>query len=220
MRFIDGTTGVTATRNNYTQVQTAATSSGLVNSTFTDFTFAAWVNTGTVSLTQNRMIAGKMGGSGQRGWSIGSSAGNTDLTVDYFDAAGSATSRTLVLPNGTLPEGIWTHIAVTFDGGISEKIYINGVETPFSLGVGSAASPLATWNSLNTMDLKIGHRGAAANNIGGWNGGLDDVRIYDTTLTELEVQALLVPVPEPGSLVLMTLGIIGLAASRRHKKSE
>jgi len=74
-----------------------------------------------------------------------------------------------------LPTGQWTHVAVTFDG-TTAKVYINGEvvsEGSFSFGDDDEAS------------MQIG----AVTNGGGnpFNGTLDEVRIYDTVLSDAEV---------------------------------
>jgi hypothetical protein len=74
--------------------------------------------------------------------------------------------------------GQWVHIAVTFDG-TTARGYINGVRTvqaAFSFGTGREAP------------IQFG-----ADTLGGgnsYNGTLDDIRIYDTVLTDAEIAAL------------------------------
>jgi hypothetical protein len=77
-----------------------------------------------------------------------------------------------------LTVGQWTHVAVTFDG-TTAKIYINGavaIEGNFFFGENKEA-PMQFGASVDE----------------GWNpfnGALDDVRLYDTVLTEAEIKAL------------------------------
>lgn len=75
----------------------------------------------------------------------------------------------------TLEVGVWTHLAVTFDG-TTAKVYVNGVvidEGDFSFGNDTEAP------------MQIG----AATGGGGnpFNGTLDEVRIYDIALSEAEI---------------------------------
>jgi len=83
--------------------------------------------------------------------------------------------------NSTLEYGTWTHLAVTFDG-TTTKIYVNG-----ALDGGAAKS----YNTVvNTEGLRIG----CAPTNDGWHGffygSIDDVRIYDGALTEVEIAAI------------------------------
>lgn len=50
----------------------------------------------------------------------------------------------------------------------------------------------------------------------GWSGKIDDVQIFDTALDAAAVKAL-ISVPEPSTLAIVALGLMGLA-SRRFKK--
>jgi len=74
-----------------------------------------------------------------------------------------------------LEVGLWTHVAVTFDG-TTAKVYVDGVvvgEGSFSFGNDTEAP----------MEI-----GAAAENGGNpFNGTLDEVRIYDIVLSEAEI---------------------------------
>jgi hypothetical protein len=72
----------------------------------------------------------------------------------------------------------WTHVAVTFNG-TNSTLYINGEEDNF------ANFNLVTIKS-NTSDLRIG----AVGNGNRWNGGLDDIRLYNKALTKNEISSL------------------------------
>ena len=85
----------------------------------------------------------------------------------------------------TIPDGEWTHVAITFDvsaPGDNQKIYING-----QLDIESRSeNPLST----NTDDLLIG---ADAYGTTRWHfqGMLDDVRIYNEALPGAKIPAIM-----------------------------
>ena len=76
----------------------------------------------------------------------------------------------------TVPAGLWTHLAATFDG-TTERLYVNGTQV----------SSLAVSGSILTSSspLKIG-----GNAIWGewFNGLIDEVRVYNRALTAAQIQ--------------------------------
>jgi fibronectin type 3 domain-containing protein len=77
----------------------------------------------------------------------------------------------------TLPAGVWSHIAVTYDGS-TQRLYVNGTQV--------SSSAIAGTISTSTGALKIG-----GNSIWGeWqNGVIDEVRVYNRALNAPEIQA-------------------------------
>lgn len=76
----------------------------------------------------------------------------------------------------TLTLNKWYHVAATYDGVL--KIYING---ELSTTVTSPVTPVAA------TDIYIGTRGGIAGN---FYGNLNDIRIYDETLSPAEIKAI------------------------------
>ncbi len=86
---------------------------------------------------------------------------------------------------GTLIPGVWTHIAWTYDAVAAEaRFYINGaldvvrsVDNPIAMTLGPCT--LGAWNAFGGDSYQR------------WlDGGLDDVRIYNETLSAGDIQAL------------------------------
>ena len=52
----------------------------------------------------------------------------------------------------------------------------------------------------------------------GWSGKVDDIQVYDTALDKAGVQSL-IAVPEPSTLAIFALGMMGLVSHRFKKQS-
>lgn len=106
-----------------------------------------------------------------------------------------------------LDDGDFHHYVLTNDSINSiATLYIDGIlfgtagyrETGTTLTIGSS------WDGHSYYD---------------WNGSIDDINIYDTSLSQSEVNALYSgTVPEPSILALMGLGLAGLGVTARRKK--
>lgn len=101
--------------------------------------------------------------------------------------------------------GNWHHVAYQNDGaGGTQSLYFDGVLR----ATGGAGTSGQMSTALNVLI------GTAANS-GSFNGQLDEVRIYDTALTQTEIQAAMAVVPEPTSIALLAFGT-GLMLRRRR----
>jgi len=80
---------------------------------------------------------------------------------------------------GVMPKGVWTHLAVTFDG-TTATTYVNG--EPNGSGSFSFGDKL---DSVITIGCDEG------SGYNGFNGAIDEVRFYDTALTQGGVQQLM-----------------------------
>jgi hypothetical protein len=95
-------------------------------------------------------------------------------TLDFYFGDTTNTSRG---PYSITPSlGTWTHLAFTFDG-TTVKGYLDGVQ--------KLSSPIAATIQTRATDLLIGVDGALSQ---GFNGRLDDVRLYNRALSQLEIQ--------------------------------
>jgi hypothetical protein len=207
--------------SNIERVEIADASSGALDAAFSNFTVALWLNPS--STDRDRFGIGKIGGSGQRGWQIFSTAGTTNLVIDYFSAAGATTSRTLLLANA-LPLNTWNHVIFAFDGvNQTEAVYVNNVLQTLDTSGSTETSVSTGLNGANSAAFRVGHRGATGNNVGSWAGGIDDVMVFNETLafsptgSETGTGSLLVEVPEPASFLLVAFGATALFAVRRNR---
>ncbi len=78
--------------------------------------------------------------------------------------------------------GEWKHVALTYDG-TTARLYANGVE------VGAVAK---SWNLVLNRAF-LGEQVNAAGEY--WNGGIDDIRLYDHVLTPAELPVIMAGVP-------------------------
>ncbi|MCA9264889.1 MAG: PEP-CTERM sorting domain-containing protein [Planctomycetales bacterium] len=167
-----------------------------------DFSYAFWVNRDTGDVGNPDVIFDGLNGTGVGYQTLFDSSGNIILRLDtstdfqLFTSASALTDTTE-----------FHHVAVTVDRtGGEVTFYFDGIgETPIPItSVTGSLTP--------DQDLWIG---------GGLDGQLDDLRFYTGVLTAGEVASLVfqASVPEPSTLLLLSLGAIGLASRRgvRHR---
>ncbi len=82
--------------------------------------------------------------------------------------------------NITLNKNTWYHIVGVLVPGASMKIYINGVEQTGNMAYGSLPAGIA----VNDQSILIGNDHDAE---GTFDGGIDDIRIYNRALSESEI---------------------------------
>lgn len=102
---------------------------------------------------------------------------NDDPTPNFECWTNSYFGRNVIGATTLLPN-TWYHAACTYDG-VNTRLYVNGV----------LDGSLATIGSLNTnnLDLAIGSHGTGANSGEFWNGYIDELAIYNRTLSESEL---------------------------------
>jgi hypothetical protein len=127
-----------------------------------------------------------------------------------FDgAARTVTGTTTVVPD------TWYHVVGTFQPGAAGAarmgIWVNGVEEMAFTGV--LNNP---WNGGDRWVLGRNHGGTPLH----FDGTLDEVAIYNTTLSQSQIQAhyLAGSIPEPSALSLLALGSAVLCSVRRRFK--
>jgi len=119
--------------------------------------------------------------------------------------------------NTIVNDNSWHHIAGTYDG-TTMKMYIDGtLESTLAWSTGYVENDEPLHIGLFTYDYNDGH-GNEPNIL---NGLMDDVRIYNRALSPSEVQGLSsdsgnAPVPEPGTILLFGLGLLGVSRARKN----
>ena len=98
----------------------------------------------------------------------------TTLTAGIYNGSSYFAQK-----NGTVSDTNWHHAVVTFDGTSTLKLYIDGIEQ-----TSTGTNPqLDTTNA-----FYVGARTGATKQY--WNGNLDEVKIYNRSLTDTEVKML------------------------------
>jgi hypothetical protein len=173
----------------------------------TALTYAAWVRPVATQGAGPTII-----GSNGNGYSflLSPSGQNWALQLAGYNAPNPS-----LVSLATLPSDVWTHVAVTKDvngsGGAdlaNVVFYINGVAVETNTIGRSSGSP----SSGRVGSIVIG-----GNAIGGYyQGGLDEVYVYDEVLSDTAIAALSV-VPEPGTIFTASAGVALAATGIRRR---
>lgn len=144
-------------------------------------TLSAWMNslnTNPSGGAQQAIIAKDDGV--QRAFNLKIAGGKIQLAMSYSTTAKAVSGTTALLSN------TWYFVAGTYDGA-TLRVYVNGV-----LEASLAASLPVGWD--NAQPLSIGGRSNISPAVG-FNGTVDEVRMYNRALSQTEIQALMTPSP-------------------------
>ena len=105
-----------------------------------------------------------------------------------------------------LPVNTWTHVAGVYDGsGSGLTLYVNGeyaASQAFSGELHQNSEPLVFGGDVGNPESFI-------------QGRVDDIRIYDSALSQTDIRAMMVP--EPGTIALLAPALLGIAGTLRGK---
>lgn len=146
------------------------------------FTFESWIKPITIDVNAERVFSKRLNGTDRIEIFLGN--GGTEVDNQYLKISiCNGTSQTANSPNLSVPVGVWTHIAVTFDGTASAgnrlKFYANGIRQNLS------SDPSATTTPSGTGDAHIGKH---SRNNKQSNLELDEIRLWNIARTEQAVR--------------------------------
>jgi hypothetical protein len=113
-----------------------------------------------------------------------------------------------------LNDGNWHHVAVTYGASTGKTIYIDGAvdsSTSYNGALGTSATRFGFIGDGSEASSFNGNR----NNLY-YDGLISNVKLWDESISAQAVRA---EVPEPSTLAIFALGMIGLASRRLKKKS-
>jgi hypothetical protein len=170
----------------------------------TSYSIAWWAKADAQSGATQRMINMDSGNDNNGGYSLAIFPNQTSLGVQH---GAGGTGNTLFSSNAAIPFGEWAHFAVTYDAETKTRsIYLNGD----LLQTGGISGDITDRGS---DPLRFGAMPVWNQN---FRGALDEIRLYHGVLSGAQVRALLVP--EPSSLALVVLGVVGVAAASLRRR--
>ena len=180
-------------------------------------TYAAWVKMDTDTTQSWSMIMSK-GYETALALGAGTPQGNGMDQIVFSHQAGFASWSPLKGTVSVMSDTIWKHVVATIDGEDYKTgaLYINGV----------LQESRQTWGPLyqNDLDLLIGAEPARTGYQFGWNGMLDDVRIYSEDGIDAQgamdlfintYSAARPTIPEPATAVLLGFGLLMFVRSSK-----
>ena len=155
---------------------------GKINVSGKAVSFAFWVYPKNLSNITDARFLSKATGVSEKGhyWMV-SSFGKDGSALRFRLKTSKGSTKTLISPKGLLKENKWQHVAATYDGK-RMRIYLNGSEIVSTSKSGSLTS--------GNANAALGNQPSGAGSRP-FDGKLDDVRIYQTTLNVDEINTLI-----------------------------
>ena len=157
--------------------------------------FPTTLNTGSISMwirlnadrTEDAALAAKSTDTLERDfcWLSVDTLGRLSYATKYQGTAEAGGYRTTP---GTVPDNVWTHIVITADGVNTIKMYVNAVEESLTVINGDNGTNETFFEKGTTWAIGKLHK--STGDEGFFCGELDEVRFYETPLTQSEIDSL------------------------------
>jgi hypothetical protein len=163
------------------------------------FTVALWIKSGQIGTDSGFIIFENPVGQDKKNIRYDADGGGGDVNLLKYGVTTGADVRETDESPSNLQTTDWQHICVTWQSGsgtfpLGLNLYINGVlYTPEEDDVDFV--PGGVTSAYDRVMVGKGCKDEGANE--GWDGLIDDVRIYDTVLTAEEIQQVMIGIP-PG----------------------
>lgn len=193
-------------------------------------TLITWLNVSTYPSGNNRLVAKQSGGAfGGFNFTMNAAPNDGTVSANNFrvglfvgnNVSSGAADFGSAFANADVENagGNWAFLAVTYDGTLASnntKFYI-GDTTGSVTQLGATQSIVPLTVDGGTARFGVGFTDAAPTSNTSVIGLQDDVRVYNSVLDATALEAArLENIPEPGSLAVLGLGALGLAARRRR----
>jgi hypothetical protein len=180
-----GKIGQALTFNGNTQAVLISTSTTYNNMSL--FTISAWIfPQGMGGNNAGRIIDKTDNTTPSTGWSFQLND-PTNRRFQFVIACSSGGSIRRITSNQSLKLNTWTHVVAKWDGTTSSnsiRLYVNGVEEQsYFLSQGCATSKLSD----SALSVSIGNN---STNVRGFQGVIDDLRIYNRQVSDAEIYSL------------------------------
>ena len=155
-----------------------------------EMTLAAWVFLNSANQNNGRIIA-KRGGGGSRSWNLNIEASSGGVSNPAtFQISLNPDDSVSVNDTQSLPTDEWAHVAGVFRPAEAVAVYVNG-----QLRASVTQNVPSSQFSDNGLPVMIGARSGCSNC--GWDGLIDEARIYQRALSTEDLQELHEFVPSP-----------------------
>lgn len=115
----------------------------------------------------------------------------------------------------------WVHVVGVFEQSVGSTLYVNG---SVAATTGAAGSPIADKTPPGTFNIGRYYNTSSF----AFTGAIDDVQVYDEALSVDDIAFLFnnpgsalggaAAVPEPSTMILAALGLVGLMGTRRRRR--
>ena len=147
------------------------------------YTLALWVNReddSARSLLVTEDVSGQYFGT----WMGISATGQVQIQFGNGGTPQPASRKTKA-SNSMVPKNVWTHVAAVVNSATDMTLYINGMD-----GEGTYSGTATSMAHSVLGKMQIGYQTSAVTPILHYQGGVDDIRVYDTALTQEQISRL------------------------------